>query len=358
MKLKQILALSMTVPIFCTFLGATNINEHEDGTITDTVTVQSENKDETYSFENQIEHEGKTYVLKDTSSQVLEEKAVGEDVTFEHTESDFMLLENADFAEKHELKTDTGSYILDLKEVTYETILTDEKTISLEQGVTINKSSYAGDHKEYITVPYYYEEYGVTIEIPLYYNRTEDDNWQWIDDVIIPVKMTGVDGAYILFEGEMIPFDGTVPPLAGYEDLFLNYLHLDSKFYRLNSAQWNGDIFTDENGVICQNATIYGERNVATFTAFYGGHDTVVPQTEILEAKAHYEAVYEVPSDVEKLYKIEHTAVYEEVEQIPFWVQFLQDYGISILLFLAIITAVIILYILAKKRKNKKGEVK
>lgn len=48
----------------------------------------------------------------------------------------------------------------------------------------------------------------------------------WLDDVRIPMQIYDTGALYMEFNGQVLPFDGSTPPLAGFENLFLDYLGL------------------------------------------------------------------------------------------------------------------------------------
>ncbi len=342
-RLFSLLAVVFSAVTVLSFNASADVIVDENKAFETTV-IETTDKNEMYNFSDNIEHENEQYTLKNVTSKILEETAKSEELHLEHNEEKYTLEQNATFNEEYE----KDGYTLTLNDVSYEEVKTAEKTDKLEQSIVINRGSFRGETENTIVTEYFYEEYGVTIEVPLHLDRVEQSNPQWVSDVSVPVTIKGVDTAYISFGDEMIPFDGTEPPLNGYENTFLSFLELDSKYYRLNSIAWSGESYTDENGVLCRNAVISGERYVSTFTAYYGGENVTIPQTDIYKAVAHYGAVQNVLSTTDFTYKIEFTAEYEKGYQQSF----LEQYGVYLLIILIVIAVVITLYIIAKKKKE------
>ena len=311
-------------------------------TLTMTKEIISLDRNEQIDFAETITEDGKTYRLIDVSSSVISDTAVTEEQVLSVQREEIVADKSASIADTYTQDGVTYS----LKDVQFQPHEITDYTATVTEDVLLGPAVSQPDADDSITVPYHIDEYDLTLDCTLPLSSVSSGSPYWLDDVRIPMQIYDTGALYMEFNGQVLPFDGSTPPLAGFEDLFLDYLGLSGDTYRLTSAVWDGEPYT-ENGTECRDAIISGSRLVSDYTAHYGGEITLPPFT-VYDATATYEAVQTVETG-ETEYTIQAVAQYEEDHSTLTAVIIGAAVGI-----IGIAAAVaIILAILAKKRKRK-----
>ena len=311
-------------------------------TLTMTKEIISLDRNEQIDFAETITEDGKTYRLIDVSSSVISDTAVTEEQVLSVQREEIVADKSASIADTYTQDGVTYS----LKDVQFQPHEITDYTATVTGDVLLGPAVSQPDADDSITVPYHIDEYDLTLDCTLPLSSVSSGSPYWLDDVRIPMQIYDTGALYMEFNGQVLPFDGSTPPLAGFENLFLDYLGLSGDTYRLTSAVWDGDPYT-ENGTECRDAIISGSRLVSDYTAHYGGEITLPPFT-VYDATATYEAVQTVETG-ETEYTIQAVAQYEEDHSTLTAVILGAAVGI-----IGIAAAVaVILAILAKKRKRK-----
>lgn len=81
--------------------------------------------------------------------------------------------------------------------------------------------------------------------------------------------------------------DSAYPPLQGYERELLEAAGLPEEYYRITGYEWAGELYHDDEGILCRDALARGERMVRDCRAVYGG-EVVLPPRKIYWTKAVY----------------------------------------------------------------------
>lgn len=312
----------------------------------DTLTMMKEiislDRNEQIEFAETITEDGKTYRLIDVSSSVISDTAVTEEQVLSVQREEIVADKSASIADTYTQDGVTYS----LKDIQFQPHEITDYTATVTEDVLLGPAVSQPDADDSITVPYHIDEYDLTLDCTLPLSSVSSGSPYWLDDVRIPMQIYDTGALYMEFNGQVLPFDGSTPPLAGFENLFLDYLGLSGDTYRLTSVVWDGDPYT-ENGTECRDAIISGSRLVSDYTAHYGGEITLPPFT-VYDATATYEAVQTVETG-ETEYTIQAVAQYEEDHSTLTAVILGAAVGI-----IGIAAAVaVILAILAKKRKRK-----
>lgn len=312
----------------------------------DTLTMMKEiislDRNEQIEFAETITEDGKTYRLIDVSSSVISDTAVTEEQVLSVQREEIVADKSASIANTYTQDGVTYS----LKDIQFQPHEITDYTATVTEDVLLGPAVSQPDADDSITAPYHIDEYDLTLDCTLPLSSVSSGSPYWLDDVRIPMQIYDTGALYMEFNGQVLPFDGSTPPLAGFENLFLDYLGLSGDTYRLTSAVWDGDPYT-ENGTECRDAIISGSRLVSDYTAHYGGEITLQPFT-VYDATATYEAVQTVETG-ETEYTIQAVAQYEEDHSTLTAVILGAAVGI-----IGIAAAVaVILAILAKKRKRK-----
>ena len=312
----------------------------------DTLTMMKEiislDRNEQIEFAETITEDGKTYRLIDVSSSVISDTAVTEEQVLSVQREEIVADKSASIADTYTQDGVTYS----LKDIQFQPHEITDYTATVTEDVLLGPAVSQPDADDSITVPYHIDEYDLTLDCTLPLSSVSSGSPYWLDDVRIPMQIYDTGALYMEFNGQIIPFDGSTPPLAGFENLFLGYLGLSGDTYRLTSAVWDGESYT-ENGTECRDAIISGSRLVSDYTAHYGGEITLPPFT-VYDATATYETVQTVETG-ETEYTIQAVAQYEEDPSTLTAVIIGAAVGI-----IGIAAAVaVILAILAKRRKRK-----
>ena len=153
------------------------------------------------------------------------------------------------------------------------------------------------------------------------------------------------DSTFYMLNDRYIPYNDAKPALAGHEADILTVLNLPQESYHIPDFVCTGDVYT-ESGIQYRNATASGERYVAEYTAYYS--DTVtLPDAEGYNALLSYSL-----DSGNTEYTIKATAVYEKEDTFP-----VATVVVTVVSILAgIIAIVLILFLIAKKRKTKNKE--
>ena len=136
-----------------------------------------------------------------------------------------------------------------------------------------------------------------------------------------------------------------MPALDGYEDDYLEYLNLSESQYRLTGAEWTGEWTKDERGNEIRTAEFTGERYVGRWVAHYSTNVNTSTQDDVT-------AIYS--NNEEDSYTIKAVAIYEKVFS-PIIVAIIATAVTSI--FITALVIAIILYIIAKRRKQKDAQI-
>ena len=334
-----VLCCACLVPTFGAAATENGGTYTDTGQYTETVEYTSQNKDQPYTFAESVSTEEGTFKLKDVVYDITDQPVM---------ETQIVLLENLyeQNAETEQTKefinangqTATGT----LADVSYsETIITDRSALvesETRSGYVIAQPAAAMTK----TVSYEDTPSGQTLTptLPLSDFRITTP-YHWEADVNVPMRIEVYDATLYMLNGRYVPYNDEKPALAGYEADILTILNLPQESYRITDFVWTGDVYT-ENGVQYRNAVATGERYVAEYTAYYS--DTIpLPDAPGYDASLSYSLD---SGDTE--YLIRATAIYEK-EGFP--VVPVVITVVSVLV--GIGTAVLILYLIAKKRKKK-----
>ena len=154
------------------------------------------------------------------------------------------------------------------------------------------------------------------------------------------ITFSDYDAAYYEWNGNYIPRNDAVPPLAGYEDSLLASVGA-AEGSTVTGYYWSSDPYTVD-GVMYRDAAATVQQQVQMYRANYVGKILTPEKKETV-----YKAVYEThDTEGDKELTVKATATYAEVEsQIPYIIA-----GIG--LFLLLILIVVIVYVISKKRKK------
>lgn len=116
----------------------------------------------------------------------------------------------------------------------------------------------------------------VTDEYPL--TMKKKDHIRWLGDFSFTAVFHSYDSDYYELSKKRIPFNSQKPELNDCEPELLQEIGVSPEEYRILSCAWSGEPYRTEEGELCRNALITGERRVANFQVTYGG-EAVLKET-------------------------------------------------------------------------------
>lgn len=158
------------------------------------------------------------------------------------------------------------------------------------------------------------------------------------------ITFSNYDAAYYEWNGNYIPRNDAVPPLAGYEDSLLDSVGA-AEGSTVSEYHWSSDPYTVD-GVVYRDAVATVQQQVQMYRANYVGQ--IAPQKETV-----YKAVYETPdTEGNKEFTIKAIATYSKVEKS--YVPYVIAAGVGLALIAGLVTFILIL--LAKKKKQEEEQ--
>lgn len=158
------------------------------------------------------------------------------------------------------------------------------------------------------------------------------------------ITFSDYDAAYYEWNGNYIPRNDAVPPLAGYEDSLLGSVGA-TEGSSVTGYYWSSDPYTVD-GVVYRDAVATVQQQVQMYRANYVGQ--IAPQK-----KTVYKAVYETPdTEGNKEFTVKAIATYSKVEKS--YVPYVIAAGVGLALIAGLVTFILI--ILAKKKKQEEEQ--
>lgn len=183
---------------------------------------------------------------------------------------------------------------------------------------------------------------GVQEQVVCNFTGISDAGTATVEDTMT-VTFTDYDSAYYEWNGELIPHNSEVPPLAGFEDSLLASVGA-GEGSTVTGYCWSGDPYVVD-GVTYRDAAVTVQQKVQMYRANYIGRITTPEKKEVV-----YQAIYETPDKGgDKELTVRAVAVYEEVKKsyMPYIIA--AGAGLAVA---AGLTA-LILVILSKKKKEE-----
>lgn len=257
-------------------------------------------------FEKEMERDGETYRLSEIRTEVVSESKDASAGKLEIATSPFL----EDRAEKNlpeeTIVKDGVTYHLKEKRLEKSTIPAHEQPI---QEVYFYQAVEAKDKlPSKIPVTVTDETTGQSLEGTATVTGQESGGERWEDGFSFPVTFHeyGIDGYWL---GECVfSLQEDIPDFSGYETELLALIGAEETDYQVEAADWNGEAYEDETGILCRDATVTGKKRVRDCTVTYEG--TAVFKEE---PGVRYVAVYEPEGGVsgeQKKYSMKAVGVY------------------------------------------------
>lgn len=340
LKIRIFSSFWIVTMLICTFCSPV-LAKADSQTIKKEILFSTENasdkKDD--EFPQTIKENGKTYQLVNVSYEIVDQTplSIKQNVTKEVVSD--LVSENEEFNPEETLEEDGVIYTLDHIDelsgtdgaVQTVTGYTDYSKAVSENSVPKIKNITAKNDQtgEMETVSCNL----VNVE------RLSNTSWE---DTYIDIVFESYDSNIFRWNGLTVSKD-TDSPLSGYESQLLASVGVNSNNYRVLRTYWNGNSYTDSNGVLCRNARADVQRKVNYYRANYKGE---IQLSEMKSYKAVYTGIKDVTSEDQFSYTMKATAIYEPVNNTLLYALS----GVCILLFIVLI--VLLLYLLAKRKKD------
>ncbi len=297
-------------------------------------------------FPEHITEGGKTWKLVNVTYEVEDTQPVTKEETVEQTVTSDPVPVSEDLRPPGHLNKD--GILWELSDVSYtDTILQAAHTQAVEAqeayGPGIDPETIPPAKEVTVTD----EVTGEDVTVSCRLERVEEFSWQTVYETV-PLMFYEYDAGGYLFAGQIIPPNEQEPALAGYEDVLLEDAGYDPAVWTVTGYAWSGEPYDLEGQLVREGSALIQSRQ-PVYTAYYSGSI----QTEE-EKGVYYTAVYtgikkqEISGQME--YTVLATAHYVRVAE-NVWKPFVIGLGIVVL-------AVLILYVLAKKRKEEEKEGK
>lgn len=306
-----------------------------------TINFKAENEQENIpDFDKEIIRDGQKYTLSGVSVRTLK-KTPQEEVQYLTKEVEKVVGAQEEYAPPDELQDNDILY--SLSHVVQEPISTPGEgqlvTGFVDYQYPIQQSDVPKTKAISTTDP----ATGETIQVTAELKNLVQQGGGWKPNYI-DIKFYNMDADY--FEWNGIQIEGNQEqPLQGYEQELLASVGADRNTSRVIRTYWTSDVYTDENGETCRNARADIEQYVNYYRANY---EKRLDKNEVRYV-ADYRAEQTVESQTSFIYERAATAKYEKDDNKI--VKYIMA-GAGILIFVAIVVA--ILYVIAKKKRNRR----
>lgn len=365
--------------LFC-LVNCTVSSAQEKARETDTITKEKVYKTENFdyvkgmpedTFDQEVQENGNTYTLdqsdiKYTLKSVIPKYAT---VTTTYQSSKSGLSEKNYNPAKAVTTTDKygNKAIVSLQSVSYKsnkTTVTQNVSASTDYGDLVEEPSV----EETKVVSVTNKTTGKKENVICSLKNITKSSASWKEDKSSTITIEGYGSSHYRLGDTMLDADN-IEDLASCGDVILDYLGLDTSTHKITAVTWNGaayDRSVDGTTVRCRNATAKIERKVKRYVAKYTG--TILTPVTTYTGTAYYSGTNRV--QVGKQYEVTATAHYirketptvspaptvpvkkvvtEEKSRIPLIV------GITVGIVILCLGIVLLIYVLSKRKKQKKG---
>lgn len=125
--------------------------------------------------------------------------------------------------------------------------------------------------------------------------RIKQEGERWISDFRFTAVFHSYDADYYWLGNKKIPYNSAKPELNGCESELKEEIGVNPKDYRILRAEWKGNSYVDNAGILCRDAEITGEKKVLDCAVTYGG-EIVFPEGEGVRCIAVYGG-FDSPAD-------------------------------------------------------------
>lgn len=315
-----------------------------------------------YNFDNTVEKDGVTYRLSDVKYDAIEKKVPADVTKTLEMKSELTTYADAEFSETVEKDGITYKLTGVEKNVTGVAGRTQYHEESVNYNEVTGDKAISDTINTTVTDPVTGKDYEVTLSLvsKKVVKSASSDEFKF--DITFYVT----NGRYFRYKDNLVTYNENTPDVMQFSDEILSDLNLDPELYKINSIEWDGEAYTNKDGVLCRKAAAVGNRVINDYEVVYGGDYNLPADVNAYQWVGKYEATVNDPVGGTG-YDITATATYteyiagqveanEEKVKSSGFITFVKNHpatfaGVSVLIIAALV--IVFLFFLRVRKSNK-----
>ena len=338
----------------------TNTYAAESYKVTEKYTDKDAKKE--YNFDKTVEKDGVTYQLSDVKYDAIEKKVPADVTKTLEMKSALTTYADAEFGETVEKDGITYKLAGVEKDVTGVAGRTQYHEEMLNYNEVTGDKAISDTINSTVTDPVTGKDYGVTLSLV----SKKVVKSAVSDEFKFDITFYVTNGRYFRYKDKLVTYNENTPDVMQFSDEILSDLNLDPELYKINSIEWDGEAYTNEDGVLCRKAAAVGNRVINDYEVIYGGDYNLPADANAYNWVGKYEATVNDPVGGTE-YDITATATYteyiagqveanEEKANPSGFITFVKNHpaafaGVSVLIIAALV--IVFLFFLRVRKSNK-----
>lgn len=338
----------------------TNTYAAESYKVTEKYTDKDAKKE--YNFDKTVEKDGVTYQLSDVKYDAIEKKVPADVTKTLEMKSALTTYADAEFGETVEKDGITYKLAGVEKDVTGVAGRTQYHEEMLNYNEVTGDKAISDTINSTVTDPVTGKDYGVTLSLV----SKKVVKSAVSDEFKFDITFYVTNGRYFRYKDNLVTYNENTPDVMQFSDEILSDLNLDPELYKINSIEWDGEAYTNEDGVLCRKAAAVGNRVINDYEVVYGGDYNLPADANAYNWVGKYEATVNDPVGGTE-YDITATATYteyiagqveanEEKANSSGFITFVKNHpaafaGVSVLIIAALV--IVFLFFLKVRKSNK-----
>lgn len=338
----------------------TNTFAAESYKVTEKYTDKDAKKE--YNFDKTVEKDGVTYQLSDVKYDAIEKKVPADVTKTLEMKSALTTYADAEFGETVEKDGITYKLAGVEKDVTGVAGRTQYHEEMLNYNEVTGDKAISDTINSTVTDPVTGKDYGVTLSLV----SKKVVKSAVSDEFKFDITFYVTNGRYFRYKDKLVTYNENTPDVMQFSDEILSDLNLDPELYKINSIEWDGEAYTNEDGVLCRKAAAVGNRVINDYEVIYGGDYNLPADANAYNWVGKYEATVNDPVGGTE-YDITATATYteyiagqveanEEKANPSGFITFVKNHpaafaGVSVLIIAALV--IVFLFFLRVRKSNK-----
>lgn len=338
----------------------TNTFAAESYKVTEKYTDKDAKKE--YNFDKTVEKDGVTYQLSDVKYDAIEKKVPADVTKTLEMKSALTTYADAEFGETVEKDGITYKLAGVEKDVTGVAGRTQYHEEMLNYNEVTGDKAISDTINSTVTDPVTGKDYGVTLSLV----SKKVVKSAVSDEFKFDITFYVTNGRYFRYKDKLVTYNENTPDVMQFSDEILSDLNLDPELYKINSIEWDGEAYTNEDGVLCRKAAAVGNRVINDYEVIYGGDYNLPADANAYNWVGKYEATVNDPVGGTE-YDITATATYteynagqveanEEKVKSSGFITFVKNHpaafaGVSVLIIAALV--IVFLFFLKVRKSNK-----
>ena len=338
----------------------TNTYAAESYKVTEKYTDKDAKKE--YNFDKTVEKDGITYQLSDVKYDAIEKKVPADVTKTLEMKSALTTYADAEFGETVEKDGITYKLAGVEKDVTGVAGRTQYHEEMLNYNEVTGDKAISDTINSTVTDQVTGKDYGVTLSLV----SKKVVKSAVSDEFKFDITFYVTNGRYFRYKDKLVTYNENTPDVMQFSDEILSDLNLDPELYKINSIEWDGEAYTNEDGVLCRKAAAVGNRVINDYEVVYGGDYNLPADANAYNWVGKYEATVNDPVGGTE-YDITATATYteyiagqveanEEKANSSGFITFVKNHpaafaGVSVLIIAALV--IVFLFFLKVRKSNK-----